>query len=392
MPLDPLRRGPAILAGACLALAAACAPPECGPAGPTCDRNPDAPGPYAVGVTTLELSVTRTGVVRKLVTEVWYPAVPARGATHDRYYSADLVTAEAAAIVVSPVPEEGMEQEAFRDVPLAKGTPFPLVVFSHGNGGVRFQSYTLTSYLASHGYVVAAPDHPGDTLSDLILQGGLDPSAMVRSASERPGDVRDVATLLFRGAGPFTEGTLRDGRYGLFGHSFGASTSFIVASPGGLGYDARVAAIAPIAPETDTLTALGDGPPLVQVPTLLVGAQRDRTLDYAQNCRGGYDSANRPRYLVGVKNAGHFSFTEICPLNLAASADAAGIRGAAKVLSDGCGADFLPSRQVAQVTSRFVTAFFNGYLREAPSALAYLVPGPTTPQDVADAVDQDADP
>ena len=42
---------------------------------------------------------------------------------------------------------------------------YPLVVFSHGSGGVRFQSYFLAEWLASHGYLVAAPDHAGDTVA-----------------------------------------------------------------------------------------------------------------------------------------------------------------------------------------------------------------------------------
>ena len=44
--------------------------------------------------------------------------------------------------------------------------PYPLVVFSHGNGGMRLQSLFFTEYLASHGYVVIAPDHTYNTFLD----------------------------------------------------------------------------------------------------------------------------------------------------------------------------------------------------------------------------------
>ncbi|NLF64868.1 MAG: alpha/beta hydrolase [Chloroflexi bacterium] len=38
--------------------------------------------------------------------------------------------------------------------------PFPLVVFSHGALGIRTSNLSLYHELASHGYVVASPDHP----------------------------------------------------------------------------------------------------------------------------------------------------------------------------------------------------------------------------------------
>ncbi len=42
---------------------------------------------------------------------------------------------------------------------------FPLVIYSHGNGGLRYVSAFLTEHLASHGFVVMAPDHTGNTAS-----------------------------------------------------------------------------------------------------------------------------------------------------------------------------------------------------------------------------------
>ena len=50
--------------------------------------------------------------------------------------------------------------------------PYPLIVFSHGNGGLGVQSFFLTEYLASHGYVVVCPDHTGNSLLT-ELPGGV---------------------------------------------------------------------------------------------------------------------------------------------------------------------------------------------------------------------------
>ena len=46
--------------------------------------------------------------------------------------------------------------------------PHPLIVFSHGNSGFRRQSTFLTTHLASRGFVVAAPDHTGNTLFEMV--------------------------------------------------------------------------------------------------------------------------------------------------------------------------------------------------------------------------------
>src|ERR1041384_5814495 len=45
-----------------------------------------------------------------------------------------------------------------RAAPLRAGR-WPLVLCSHGNGGSRHQNAFQTEHLASHGYVVTAPDH-----------------------------------------------------------------------------------------------------------------------------------------------------------------------------------------------------------------------------------------
>src|SRR4051794_10409584 len=104
------------------------------------------PGPYPVGITTLELE----GGVK---VEVWYPA--AHGPVGKDSYDLrkivpqgirDLLTADTPAIFTI---------DAARDAALADGT-FPLVLFSHGYTGIRQQSTFLTSHLASWGMVVAA--------------------------------------------------------------------------------------------------------------------------------------------------------------------------------------------------------------------------------------------
>ena len=58
-------------------------------------------------------------------------------------------------------------QNAVMNAKARSGT-FPLVVFSHGYGGERRQSTFFCTHLASHGYVIAAMDHVGNTTVELL--------------------------------------------------------------------------------------------------------------------------------------------------------------------------------------------------------------------------------
>ena len=57
---------------------------------------------------------------------------------------------------------------------IATDGPFPLVVYSHGSGGIRYLASYYTEAIASHGYVVAAPDHTGNTAADRLLGAEAD--------------------------------------------------------------------------------------------------------------------------------------------------------------------------------------------------------------------------
>ena len=88
--------------------------------GPPPERvDPDQAGPYAAGFTSLELDDPRGG---ELKVQVWYPAVDP-GTEPDAY--------EEVSITVG----------GFRDAqPDRRGAPYPVVAFSHGFGGIRFQN------------------------------------------------------------------------------------------------------------------------------------------------------------------------------------------------------------------------------------------------------------
>lgn len=249
-------------------------------------------GPHPVGVSTVELvDATRD---RKLVVEVWYPATEAhRGAdlapaTRDRY------------TLLPGFPEPW--QLAVRDAARAPGT-HPLVVFSHGFAGHRRQSTFYTTHLASHGYVVVAADHTGNTFIDLMTTRGRSPGDIWRTAmADRPPDIR----FLIDAAADGRLGIDADpARVGMTGHSFGGWTSVRTVSE-----EPRLAAVVALAPPIG-MPGLHDAIDFAatRVPTLVIAADRDSIVPVAGVERAFADLA-APADLVVLTNTDHLHFCD----------------------------------------------------------------------------------
>ena len=116
--------------------------------------------------------------------------------------------AEASAILIDSSRTDPFEQDgSFREVPVhfyypadpAEGETFPLVVFSHGAFGY-YQSNTSTYMeLASHGYVVAALDHPHHAFftKDTAGKTVLVDRSFFQTAMALNGDPNDNAEVCF---------------------------------------------------------------------------------------------------------------------------------------------------------------------------------------------------
>lgn len=261
-------------------------------------------GPFAAGVRTLSLA--RAG--RSLPTEVWYPAT-------EEHAGQDLSETTRDTYEMLPgLPPSW--QDAVRDARLRSGR-YPFIAFSHGYGGHRRQSTFLCSHLASHGYVVAAVDHTGNTVFDVLhtvmqMQAGgprPDTDAILREHIEaRPADVSFMIDQVL--GGDF--GSVIDaGRIGMTGHSFGGWTTLVTSTR-----DQRIRAAVPLAPAGgesplpgDLLIAALKSGWTRDIPTLFVVADRDTLLPLAGMQRM-LERAPAGTKMVIMRDADHMHFCD----------------------------------------------------------------------------------
>ncbi|MFC8919487.1 alpha/beta hydrolase family protein [Streptomyces sp. NPDC057116] len=189
---------------------------------------------------------------RTVVVQLWYPAQrsPA-GAQRAQYlgrtaHEARVVSKALAryaglpGVLVDGVPRA--HTHAVFNAPVAnEGGRFPLVLFSPGLGGVRTQNTAWAEELASHGYVVAALDHPYDSAA-VVLADGRTINTKIKSTGDDEDNERAVETTGIRAAdlrfsltqlsrldrgeitGPLT-GRLDTSRVAVTGHSLGGAAA-----------------------------------------------------------------------------------------------------------------------------------------------------------------------
>mmetsp|Transcript_9468 Transcript_9468/g.10794 ORF Transcript_9468/g.10794 Transcript_9468/m.10794 type:complete len:490 (+) Transcript_9468:99-1568(+) len=156
-------------------------------------------GPYPVGVTTIQIDSDNDGRHRGLQTEIWYPATDASTfeqstTKYSEYLGLDTAVDSNEAVTIANGPNaiggyrDGITiqeldspqttwlTDAVRNasirVPSSSSEgiveKWPLVVFSHGAGAYRASYSFWVECLASHGYVVAACDHPGSARYTIV--------------------------------------------------------------------------------------------------------------------------------------------------------------------------------------------------------------------------------
>jgi predicted dienelactone hydrolase len=333
-------------------------------------------GEYTVGVSTI--TITDTTRDRPLTVDVWFPVVDdAAGDAHrysfitgDYYESPLAISADAAA--------------------LATDGPFPLVVYSHGSGGVRFIHSDYTETIASHGYVVVAPDHTGNTAVERIADTSDDPALI---ALNRPLDVRAVIDAFLDPTDaettPFQSAIDAD-HIVLTGHSFGGFTTYATSAgyenaQGAAPADDRIDALIPLAPAVgsggDDSLLSDDDLARVAVPALVIVGTDDKTTPLDPNVTRAWELTNsEPQYRLELIAGEHQSFTDLCAyLDFFDQLEAPTpivVETVETMAVEGCSADDMASDRVQDLTNTFAVTFLDSVFGDAEmfTPEAFVIP------------------
>ncbi len=290
-------------------------------------------GPFNPAAT----AVTFTDPARKreFPATVWYPTEATEG-RKARYFNGSI--------------DEGT---ALKNAPVGGTSKLPVIIFSHGHLGFDAQSFTMMEYLATHGYIIVAPDHIGDTILT------YDPDELIPSLIDRPRDISFIIDSL-EAWHVDTKNRFHDridlNRIGMAGHSLGALTVITVMGPelspqkaldACLAFDKnyppgqwficadllrsleaigeppcepcnvgddRIKTFASMAPGFVESIVDGEFAKLTQ-PLIVMGGSEDQAILYDTQIRPFYDGTTRPgNMLWRLEGGGHYAFSDGCKL------------------------------------------------------------------------------
>ena len=250
-------------------------------------------GPYPVGVTSLELAAGNK-------VEVWYPAIEGTTGT-DSYDMRDFIPEAISALLTADVPAV-YEYPAGRDAGAATGT-FPVVLFSHGASGIRFQSTFLTAHLASWGIIVASPDHWSRDLFHTLSAPVGDRNSSVTELLE----TLDLVTAENVRPGSRLEGMVDAERVVAMGHSAGGGTIL------GAALDDRIDGYISLASGALGMTSdPSTAPALPDKPSFFIAGALDAIISAEESTRPSFAAVPGPSRLWIIDGVGHNGFDDFC--------------------------------------------------------------------------------
>ena len=304
------------------------------------------PGPYTVGITTLEMGD------RQL--EVFYPVEEgaAEGVEPASYDLIDPFPESVQTLILLQAPDINapIDLPAYRDLPSSRYGPFPVILFSHGSGGFRRAYSKYLSGVASHGFVVASLDH---LEWGLLSRLGLGPP---EESAREPGElILSALTLLdteYQDPDSVLSGTADTSQVATIGHSAGGRAAFSTESQQN--------------PNIKTMIGYATVPfeEIPEKPVLLLLGAEDLAVT-TETTLAVYDLLAFEKRYASVDGAGHNSFTDQCEVLFEGNdiiAAAQFIFGDAfpdslvALARDGCEPDNLAPRDFWEVAQHFTVA------------------------------------
>jgi len=183
----------------------------------------------------------------ELMIQIWYPVEVKDGAQDSHYESFPYEEWSGTMEFIFSVPRFLFEYlkygqtNSIKDVAVSnQEDKYPVLLFSHGFGSTRMQSYSQMEELASHGYFVVSVDHINDAAYTKFPDGreilnqtdaysysfNIEDEKDVKTRSKDMSYVLDQLSMINDKdpRGLFT-GKMDMDRIGIFGHSYGGSTA-----------------------------------------------------------------------------------------------------------------------------------------------------------------------
>jgi len=318
---------------------------------------------YNVGYKIYNFQYTYENETENITTAVWYP-------TQEEAESYTYPYGDKSEIAVN----------ASLDI---ENGPYPFLLFAHGYTGCGLNTLFFNEYLASQGFIVAAPDfvdttspyfveqiygcritgeEPMDTLTILLEASKLTtywtnyPESMIYHLPKirlgKASFIIDKMLELNNDSDSSFYNAIDEDAIGMYGHSLGGLTTqgVIGAFPEGGFEDERIkAAIILSAP-----VPFEDNISQIDIPLMAMFGDDDPSHLFPDVPRSAlYDGANPPKYELILKNSTHYTFSDPCK-------DYNNIT------------DCQESDPHAQVIDNYGTAFFKAYLKGDSDAEEFL--------------------
>ncbi len=124
-----------------------------------------------------------------------------------------------------------------------------------------------------------------------------------------------------------------------------------------------------------SLAGTGTDPDELSMPVLLQAGTGDQILDYDTNADPSFDLMAPPSLLATYFNAGHFTFSDLCLIDLGAVQeliqDSVG-----NVMEDGCGPENPDVATIMPLLRFHAIGLINATLRDSPQSAEVMLAGP----------------